>query len=189
MHNIHGKTVHRCFCWQVIGLSFIAFFLLLMKSISLPSTNFSPWKRVPVKLKQDSLFLTFPSVQGNVSMKLLPKQWFSNHLIIYIIGMITEITYQMLKLTYNWYVVTACVFKKYIFLMTVAFYEDVGTMATRNHKIIIWLLIRLICKSTEGRSLGFIENLDFSMNPINKAGQGVTILKLCMGKNARKFKN
>lgn len=106
--------------------------------------------------------------------------------------MITEITYQMLKLTYNWYVVTACVFKKYIFLMTVAFYEDVGTMATRNHKIIIWiiwLLIRLICKSTEGRSLGFIENLDFSMNPINKAGQGVTILKLCMGKNARKFKN
>lgn len=101
VHNIHGKTVHRCLCWQVIGLSFIAFFLLLMKSISLPSMNFSPWKRVPVKLKQDIsyLFLTFPSVQGNVSMKLLPKQWFSNHLIIYIIGMITETTYQMLKLT------------------------------------------------------------------------------------------
>lgn len=48
--------------------------------------------------------------------------------------------------------------------MTVTFFEDVGTMATRDHKIIIWiiwLLIRLICKSTEGRGLGFIENLDF----------------------------
>lgn len=48
--------------------------------------------------------------------------------------------------------------------MTVTFFEDVGTMATRDHKIIIWiiwLLIRLICKSTEGRGLEFIENLDF----------------------------